>query len=137
MQPPARAAGSECVNPPPTSPILISDGERHVLAQLWRGGEARASEVHARTTRGWSRQTVKTFLARLVKKGAVRTTPDGRALRYRAALTRRQYLQAELAGMADDLADGDRVETLYALAGAAGLSDDEVSRLVGLVVRLG
>ena len=119
------------------SPIQISDGERHVLAQLWSGGEARASEVHARTTRGWSQQTVKTLLARLVKKGAVRTTPDGRALRYRAALTRAQYLKAELEGLADDLTDGDRVDALHALAEAAGLSDDDVSRLVGLVARLG
>ena len=120
-----------------SAPISISDAERHVLAQLWSGGEARASEVHTRTTRGWSQQTVKTLLARLVKKGAVRTTPDGRALRYRAALTRAQYLEAELSGMADDLTDGDRVDALHALAEAAGLDDDEVSRLVGLVARLG
>ena len=130
--------GSQCVSAPtPVSPIQISDAERHVLAQLWSGGEARASEVHARTTRDWSQQTVKTLLARLVKKGAVRTTPDGRALRYRAALTRAQYLEAELAGLADDLTDGDRVDALHALAEAAGLNDDEVSRLVGLVARLG
>ena len=125
-----------------SGPTSISDAERHVLAQLWSGGEARASEVHARTLnavggRGWSRQTVKTLLARLVKKGAVRTTPDGRALRYRAALTRRQYLKAELSGLTEDLTDGDRVDALHALAEAAGLNDDEVSRLVGLVARLG
>lgn len=59
--------------------ISISPSERTVLRILWEASEPlRASEVTARLTdkTGWQLTTVRTFLARLEKKGAARSHPD-------------------------------------------------------------
>ena len=51
----------------------ISDSEWEVVCVLWRRGESTATEV-CETLAGafdWSPKTVRTFLARLVQKGAV------------------------------------------------------------------
>lgn len=59
--------------------IAVSPSERTVLQILWEAAKPlRVSAVVARLTEstGWRLGTVRTFLARLEKKGAVKSRPD-------------------------------------------------------------
>jgi BlaI family penicillinase repressor len=78
----------------------ISDAEWDVMCVVWDHGPLTAGEVVRRlaTARDWHPRTVKTLLARLVKKGAVRANadPDGGAgYLYRAAVARDAAVRRE------------------------------------------
>jgi predicted transcriptional regulator len=80
------------------SATSISDAESVVMEVLWSAGGAMACEdvVRALAHRTeWQEATVKTFLGRLLKKGAVRAAKDGRRYLYSPVLTRQRWLSVE------------------------------------------
>ena len=57
----------------PSSPPRISESEWEILSILWRRAPLTAAQVLAAlSNKAWKLNTVRTFLARLEKKGAVR-----------------------------------------------------------------
>jgi len=78
----------------------ISDAESRVLAVLWRDGPSTSEKVIAALAEErWEVSTVKTLLARLVGKRAVRAGKEGRRYVYSAVLTREQWITAESEGL--------------------------------------
>lgn len=73
-------------------PPRLSDAEWEVLKPLWEEGPLAARDVYGRIPeeRGWAYKTVKTMLARLVKKGALTYDQIGNSYLYRPAFTREQ-----------------------------------------------
>ena len=63
-----------------TRPNKISDAELQLLQLLWDDSPLGATEIFDRipADRDWTLATVKTFLSRLVTKGAVTVEPQGR-----------------------------------------------------------
>lgn len=72
--------------------IHVSNAELAVLQTLWSTGPTGLEEVMAALPADvrWHESTVKTLLSRLLKKGAVGATRQGRRFRYSARLTRDQ-----------------------------------------------
>ena len=76
------------VNPAP-SPALGAL-ETEVMEAVWRGGELRVRDVHARFQGRLAYTTVMTTMDRLYKKGLLERQKEGRAFVYSARITRRQ-----------------------------------------------
>ena len=91
----------------------LTDSEWRVLTALWDSGDAALGEVAAslRPDTGWSRNTVLTYLTRMVRKGLVTIDKEHYPHRYRAALSReegrteerRSFLSRVYQGSAGDL----------------------------------
>src|SRR5947209_5837752 len=115
--------------PPPT----ISGAEWDVMRVLWdRGaGGAAAQDVvdDLAATRRWSPQTVKTLLARLVKKGAVRAEPQGRRFIYRARVTRESVVRAEGQSFVSRVFGGAVAPAVIHFVKTGRLSDEELAEL--------
>ncbi len=116
----------------------ISESELAVMESLWRSAPLTAAQVgdDIADGRGWSLQTVKTLLSRLVGKGAVAAQEDGRRFLYRPLVAREDFRARESQRLVDRLFDG-RVSPLVAhLAEREALSEDDIADLKALIERL-
>lgn len=75
-------------NPTPERP-LPSDAELKILRDLWVHGESTVREIHDRVSDEWSvgYTTVLKMLQRMLEKDLVDRAEEGRAHRYRAAVS--------------------------------------------------
>ncbi|MBA2772400.1 MAG: BlaI/MecI/CopY family transcriptional regulator [Sphingomonas sp.] len=116
----------------------ISEAEAAVMTVLWEQSPLTAKSVIDRVPaeRGWSANTVKTLLARLVAKKAVAHEPDGRRYLYRPLVARGDYVAGESRRLIDRLFGG-RVTPLVAhLAQRDALSADEIAEIEALLREL-
>ncbi len=120
--------------------IAISDAESLVMDVLWRGQPGMpAEEVIAAlvSEQRWQEATIKTLLNRLLKKGALSASKDGRRYLYTAVLKREQWVSSESTSMLDRLFGG-RVAPLVAHFGKhRKLSAADIAELKKLVEELG
>lgn len=122
----------------PKSEERISDAEQAVMEVLWREAPLGASDVAARIdpARGWSAQTVKTMLSRLVGKGALAHEEDGRRYLYRPVVARDDFVAAESRKLLDRVFGG-RVTPLVAhLAGRHDLTPQDIAEIEALLKEL-
>jgi len=74
----------------------ITDAEREVMEILWQEQPLLSSEVIQRLApRGWSENTIRTLVTRLVKKGFVAYEPEGKRYHYRPLVNREDCLRQE------------------------------------------
>jgi len=120
--------------------VDISDAESQVMDVLWRASAPLAAEdVTAALVneQRWQEATIKTLLNRLLKKGAVSASKDGRRYLYSAELKREQWVSRESGTMLDRLFGG-RVAPLVAHFGKhRKLSAADIAELKKLVEELG
>ncbi len=111
--------------------MQISDAESVVMQALWESSPMAAEDVFAAVGagQGWQEPTVKTLLNRLLKKGAISATREGRRYLYAPVLAR----EAWRAGQSESLVDrlfGGRVAPLVAHFTESGrLSKADVAEL--------
>jgi len=93
----------------------VSDAESVVMAALWRAAPMTAEAVVAALAhqQQWQEPTIKTLLNRLLKKGAIHATKEGRRYVYTPAITREQWVSHESEGLLERLFGG-RVAPLVA-----------------------
>ena len=118
--------------------MQISAAELEVMGVLWANPGLAASEVHEKLGDGkdWNIRTVKTFLARLVEKGALTTSEDGRRYLYFPAIGETEY-KAKAAGQFVDRVFSGRAAPLVAhLADTRGLTHDDIAELEKLLGEL-
>lgn len=116
----------------------ISDAEHAVMEALWLRSPQSAAEVcdQVAAARGWSMPTVKTLLARLVAKGVLGTTAEGRRFLYTPLIERSAYLGTESRRLVDRLFGG-RAAPLFAhLAASEQLSDEDIAEISRLLQEL-
>ena len=120
--------------------ITISDAESHVMDVLWRGPPGMPAEgviAALVSEQRWQEATVKTLLNRLLKKGALTASKEGRRYLYTAVLKRDQWVSSESTSMLDRLFGG-RVAPLVAHFGKhRQLSAADIAELKKLVEELG
>jgi BlaI family penicillinase repressor len=120
--------------------VAISDAESLVMDVLWRARAAMpADDVIAAlvSEQRWQEATVKSLLNRLLKKGAVSASKDGRRYLYTAVLKREQWVSTESTSMIERLFGG-RVAPLVAHFGKhRKLSPQDIAELKKLVEELG
>jgi BlaI family transcriptional regulator, penicillinase repressor len=113
----------------------ISDAEWDVMDVVWRLGTVTPAEVIDRVaeTRGWNHRTVRTLLARLIEKGALRRERGERRAVYRAAVTRRRCVREAGRSFLNKIFAGDAASLLMHFARDAKIEPDDVDRLKRLL----
>jgi len=95
--------------------MQISEAESIVMDVLWRTSPLAAEDVVAALgdAQQWQEATIKTLLNRLLNKGAIAATKDGRRFLYSPVLQRDAWVHGESQGLLERLFDG-RVAPLVA-----------------------
>jgi BlaI family transcriptional regulator, penicillinase repressor len=75
----------------------ISEAESRVMEALWQKAPLSSEQIVAAVQSGsdWHEKTIRTLLNRLLSKGAVEATRDGRRYLYSPLLTRAQWQSQE------------------------------------------
>lgn len=117
--------------------VSISGAESRVLEVLWRDGPSTSERVIAALAEErWEVSTIKTLLARLVKKRAVRAKKEGRRYVYSALLTREQWVTAESEGLLGRLFGGRVAPLVQHFSQHRRLSKADVAELKRLIEEL-
>jgi BlaI family transcriptional regulator, penicillinase repressor len=92
----------------------VTEAESVVLGPLWRLGPLTPSRLIAevKAIQPWADTTIKTLLARLARKAAVRAERTEGAVRYRALFGRDAYVESEVKALTARLFDGDEAALL-------------------------
>jgi BlaI family transcriptional regulator, penicillinase repressor len=120
------------------TPVSVSEAESVVLAVLWQDGPMATEAVVTALAQQqhWQESTIKTLLNRLLKKGAVEASKEGRRYIYSPVLTREQWLSSESDGLLNRLFGG-RVAPLVAhFSKHRKLSKKDISDLKRLIQEL-
>lgn len=115
--------------------MQISEAESLVMDVLWRQHPLSAEDVVAALaqTQHWQEATIKTLLNRLLNKGAIKATREGRRYLYAPVLKREDWVLGESEGLLQRLFDG-RVAPLVAHFSERGkLSAADVAELRRLI----
>ena len=120
---------------PKTQPAVgISDAEWEVIKVIWDRGPLTAGEVVAALLesvprRRWRPRTIKTLLARLVKKEAVRCEVKDKRHLYRAAISRDSAVRREARSFLARVFDGALVPAVVTFLKESDLSSDDIEQL--------
>ncbi len=118
--------------------IPISEAESMVMDVLWQRSPLSAEEVVAALAphQDWQEATIKTLLNRLLNKGAIEASKDGRRYLYSPVLRREAWVLDESESLLSRLFDG-RVAPLVAhFSQHRKLSADDVAELRRLLESL-
>lgn len=113
------------------SQLRISDAEWDVMEPIWAAGACTAAEVirRLRATHDWNHSTIRTLLARLVEKGALRYDVDGSRYIYRAAVSRQQCVCREGRSFLEKAFAGDVAALLAHFVEEASLDRNQIEQL--------
>lgn len=116
----------------------ISDAEHAVMEVLWEESPLTAQEVSERVApeRGWSANTVKTLLGRLLAKSIIAHEEEGRRYRYRPLVVREDYVAGESQKLIDRLFGGKLTPLVAHLAERDALTTDDIAEIEALLKEL-
>jgi BlaI family transcriptional regulator, penicillinase repressor len=116
----------------------ISDAEHAVMEVLWEESPLTAQDVSERVApdRGWSANTVKTLLGRLLAKKVVAHEEDGRRYLYRPLVARGDYVEGESRRLIDRLFGGRLTPLVAHLAERDALTADDIAEIEALLKEL-
>jgi BlaI family penicillinase repressor len=118
----------------PRSP-RVSEAEWEILNVLWKKAPLSASEVfEALEEKSWKLNTVRTFLTRLEKKGAVsaQLSTDSAKV-FRPAVSREVCVKAESDSFLERVFEGGAADLLLHFAQRKSLSEAELSELAAIL----
>jgi predicted transcriptional regulator len=115
--------------------MRFSEAEWKVMRVVWRRPGVAVREVVAELEgeTEWSYSTVKTMLARLVEKGALRSERDANLYRYTATIEEGDARRTALRSLLDRAFDGTLASLLHHLVAEEKLSRREVEELRALL----
>jgi BlaI family transcriptional regulator, penicillinase repressor len=117
----------------------ITDTELSILEILWERGEATTREIAAvvyEEVTDPKMASAQKLLERLESKGFVQRDRSQRAHRFRAAVSRDDFLRSRLQSLADRLCGGAMTSLVMTLLDPKGLSQREVDELRTMISRL-
>jgi predicted transcriptional regulator len=116
----------------------ISQAEFSVMEVLWAQSPQAASDIADGLVgeKKWNIKTIKTLLSRLVEKGALSTTQDGRRYLYSPLITREAYSRTAARRLTDRLFGGRATPLIAHLAESKELTDEDIADLEALLAEL-
>ncbi|TWT31547.1 BlaI/MecI/CopY family transcriptional regulator [Blastopirellula retiformator] len=111
--------------------LQISDAEWDVMQQVWAAESCKAADVirQLSETHDWNPSTIRTLLARLVEKGALKYEVDGAKYIYRAAVSREQCVRRESRTFLEKAFGGDVGALLNHFVAESSLSPEQIDQL--------
>jgi BlaI family transcriptional regulator, penicillinase repressor len=121
------------------NPPRISDAEWQVMKVLWGESPLTANSVAdlLADSTTWSPRTVKTLINRLVAKGALGFTKDGRTYHYRPLLDEADCIRAERRSFVRRVYDGAVTPMLANFIQEEDLTSDDIAELKRILNRKG
>ena len=115
----------------------ISAAEWQVMELVWQKHPTSAGELARQLSpdQDWTEATVKTLLSRLVKKGALKFTREGKRYLYSPAVAREACVRSEAQSFADRVFGGKPSPMLSWFVEEAPLTDAEIDELQSLLLR--
>ena len=109
----------------------ITDAEWEVMRIIWTLGKAHSNKVitELQAECDWTESTIKTLLRRLVKKGLLRTEPDGRRFIYIPTVSQTAMMSQMARQFLDKLCDMHKGEVLIQLLKEAPLSKGDIKAM--------
>ena len=116
----------------------ISDAEHAVMEVLWEESPLTAQDVAERvpSERGWSSNTVKTLLGRLLAKNAIVHEEEGRRYLYRPLVEREDYVAGESQRLIDRLFGGKLTPLVAHLADRDQLTAQDIAEIEAILKEL-
>jgi BlaI family penicillinase repressor len=113
----------------------VSDAEWEVMKTLWDHGPLTSGQIVERLgdERAWKPRTIKTLLARLVKKGAVAGKTVEKRIVYQPKVRREALVRRESRSFLARVFDGAVTPALVHFLKEAELSSDQVQELKKLL----
>lgn len=115
--------------------ISISESEWAVMKIIWNEPPKALQDVLSglKYTK-WSSTTIQTYLARLVKKGALTTKRQGKGYLYYPAISESDCQLAESRSFLSRVYDGSLSQMVKGFVKSGSLSEDELSELKKLII---
>jgi BlaI family transcriptional regulator, penicillinase repressor len=115
--------------------IPISEAESRVMEVLWQQAPQSSEQIVAAIQQhsDWHEKTIRTLLNRLLGKGAVEATRDGRRYLYAPSLTRAQWQSQESRSLLDRVFGGRVAPLLAHFSQHETLSDKDIAELRKLI----
>ena len=115
----------------------LSPAEWEVMSAFWRHGPMAARDVYARLRgrQDWTYGTVRTFLARMVKKGWLDYDQVGNSYLYKPAVPRRKAVRGAIVDFVDRVLEGTLSPFVAYLAEHGDLSPEELDDLDEMLKR--
>ena len=112
-------------------PLRISESEWLVMTVVWVKSPVPASDIVAELGRqqGWHSRTIRTLLARLVRKKALKVLPDGKRYLYAPLISMEEGVRRESQSFLERVFGGERTAMLLHLVGQAKLSKEDIKKL--------
>ena len=112
----------------------ISESEWEVLSTLWKKAPLTANQVFDRlANKDWKLSTVRTFLARLEKKGVVESFENPDAKTYSPRLSREECVREASQSFLDRVFEGATASLLVHFAKSKRLSDRDLADLEAIL----
>ena len=109
----------------------ITDSELEVMKLLWRAKDALPVTVireQLQESKGWEPATIKTLIARLVSKGAVRQEKRN-VFYYSPVITEKEYSSWATKDLITRIYNGKASDLIASLVNSDGLSQDDIAEL--------
>jgi BlaI family penicillinase repressor len=121
-----------------SSPPRLSEAEWMVMKPFWEKGALAARDLFAAlpSNHMWSYKTVKTMLARLVKKGALEYTQVGNSYLYRTRFSQEEMVRTAVRNFSRRVLDGALAPFLLHFFEGRKPSAEEISVLRALIKQL-
>lgn len=114
--------------------ISISESEWAVMETIWNEPPRTLQDVLSSLKHtGWSTTTIQTYLARLVKKGALTTQRQGKGYLYYPAVAEDDCRLAESRNFLNRVYNGSLSQMVKGFVKSGSLSEDELSELKKLI----
>ena len=114
--------------------LSISESEWRVMKIIWNDCPQTLPEILDRLKEtGWSKTTIQTYLARLVKKGALSTKRQGKGYLYYPAVSESDCQLAESRSFLSRVYDGSLSRMVMGLVKSGELSQEELNELKSLI----
>ena len=119
-------------------PERISEAEHTIMEVLWDEAPLTAQDVAERVdpAKGWSANTVKTLLGRLLAKTVIGHEQDGRRYLYRPLVARDDYVAGESRRLIDRLFGGKLTPLVAQLAERDQLTAQDVAEIEAILKEL-
>ena len=114
--------------------LSISESEWRVMKIIWNDCPQTLPEILDRLKEtGWSKTTIQTYLARLVKKGALSTKRQGKGYLYCPAVSESDCQLAESRSFLSRVYDGSLSRMVMGFVKSGELSQEELNELKSLI----
>lgn len=115
--------------------ISISESEWTVMKTIWNGPPKALQDILCSLKHtNWSTTTIQTYLARLVKKGALTTKRQGKGYLYYPAIDEDDCQLAESKTFLSRVYDGSLSQMVKGFVKSGNLSKDELNELKKFII---